>query len=97
MAKSHDRAARLTAKKLGAEYDPKRSPDIRGREYRAETKSRASEIPKAIRQLGGGQAKKKYITLPKREHVSTREKLEGSGIGLIDYKGQTTKRARRSK
>ncbi len=97
MAKNHDRAARLIAKKVGAEYDSKRSPDIRGKERRVEIKTTTAEITKAIKQLGGGQSKKKYVSLPKREHEKAREKLAGSGIGLMDHKGKTTKQPRRKK
>ena len=95
MAKNHERAAHLIAKKLGGDYNSKRSPDVRSREKRVEVKSYAAEIPKAMKQLGGGQ-KKKYVALPQREQAKAKEKLRGSGIGLMNHKGQITKRARRS-
>jgi len=95
MAEKHEQVAQRLARKLGTQYDPKRSPDIRGKNVRIEVKSKACEIPKAIEQLGGGQSKKKYVCLPKNEHEDAKRLLEGSGIGLLDYKGNCTKRPRR--
>jgi len=54
MANSHDRAAKLVARKLRGRYNPQTSPDVKGKGGRAEVKSSASEIPEALRQLGGG-------------------------------------------
>ena len=93
MAKKHDRAARLTAKKLDGSYDPTDSPDVKGKLGRAEVKSTAYEISKAREQLSKRPGKA-YVVLPKVEHGKARAKLEGSGIGIIDYKGKITKRSK---
>ena len=95
MTRKHEQVAQRLARKLGTEYDPKRSPDIRAKNVRIEVKSEACEIPKAIEQLGGGQLKKKYVCLPKNEHENAKRLLKGSGIGLLDYRGNCTKRPRR--
>ena len=95
MAEEHEQAAKRLARKLGTQYHPKLSPDIRGKNIRIEVKSKASEIPKAIEQLGGGQLRKKYVCLPKNEHENAKRLLKGSGIGLLDYRGNCTKRPRR--
>ena len=55
-------------------------------------KSTANEIPKAVTQLGRGKGPA-YVVLPKSEHQKAREKLEGTGYGLKDYRGNTTKRS----
>lgn len=82
----------MAAKTLHTQYDPTRSPDMKGKHGRAEVKSSASEIPKAREQLGTRPGKA-YVVLPKPEHGKAREKLQGSGIGLIDYKGNIAKRS----
>ena len=96
MAKSHDRAARKVARKLEGTYDPATSPDVRGSKGRAEVKSRASEIPKALRQLGGGSGLA-YIVLPKPQHDRGLERLDGLKTGLMDYKGKITKPSTRKR
>lgn len=92
MAKKHDQAARVAAKKLGGQYDPTASPDVKGKQGRAEVKTRAPEIPKAKQQLGTRPGKA-YVVLPKPEHGKARGKLRGSGVGIMDYKGNITKRS----
>jgi len=79
MAEEHEQAAKRLARKLGTQYDPKRSPDIRGKNVRIEVKSKAYEIPKAIEQLGGGQTRKKYVCLSKNEHEDAKRLLKGRG------------------
>ena len=79
---------------MGGEYDPTTSPDVKkGAHGRAEVKSRASEVLTALDQLGRGKGHA-YIVLPKSEHEKAREQLQGTGIGLMDYKGKITKRSR---
>ena len=94
MAKLHDRAARRIAKKLGGKYDPKRSPDVKGNRGRAEVKSTVAEIPKALRQLGGGPGPA-YVALPKSEHSKAKKRLAGLKTGLMDHHGNITKRSTR--
>ena len=92
MAKKHDQAGRVVAKKLGGQYDPTASPDVKGKQGRAEVKTMASEIPKAKQQLGTRPGKA-YVVLPKPEHGKARDRLRGSGVGLMNYKGEITKRS----
>ena len=66
MGRSHDQAAQRIANKIGGEYDPTRSPDVRALRGRVEMKS-ADEISEALRQLGGSPGSA-YIALPKQEH-----------------------------
>ena len=54
MANSHDRTAKLVARKPCGRYNPQTSPDVKGKGGRAEVKSSADEIPEALRQLAGG-------------------------------------------
>jgi len=49
MANSHDRAARLIAKRLGGKYNRSGSPDVKGRYGSAEVKSTADEITEGLR------------------------------------------------
>lgn len=94
MAKYHDRAARLIAKKLGGGYDPTASPDVKGPGFQVEVKSTASEIPKALVQLRGCQ-RRCYLSLPKSEHKKALPLLKSSGVGLVDRQGNIAKRARK--
>ncbi len=94
MAKNHDRAAKRIARKTRGTYDATRSPDVRGGRARVEVKSRAREIPKALRQLGPA-AGPAYIALPKREHPAARKRLTGLKTGLMDLHGNIAKRSRR--
>ena len=96
MSANHDRAAKSVAKRFGGKYDPKRSPDVKAPGRRIEVKSYATEIPKALKQLGNGSATKKYVVLPKPEHGEAKRRLKGTGVGLVDYKGNIVKRPRRS-
>ena len=75
MAKGHDRAARRIAPKVKGTYNPKTSPDIKGSRARVEVKSKASEIPKALRQLGGGPGRA-YIALPNNSKLPPSEGLQ---------------------
>ena len=94
MAKSHDRAARLIARRYGGTYDPMRSPDVRSQRRVVEVKSTADEIPTAMDQLR--RAKKPgYVALPAAEHPDALQKLEGTGVGLMNHNGDIVKKARR--
>ena len=90
MAKSHDIAARRIAKQVKGRYTPSKSPDIKGKLGRVEVKSTANEIPKALRQLGGGSGNA-YIALPKPEHSEALRRLSGRKTGLLNYQGKTIK------
>ncbi len=94
MADPHDRAARLLARKLNGRYRPKSSPDVKGRRGRAEVKTTASEIPKALRQLGGGSGPA-YVVLPASEHKEAQRRLKGLKTGLMDYQSNVKKRSTR--
>ena len=96
MADAHDRAARRVAKILKGEYEPADSPDVRGAKGRAEVKSRAAEITKALRQLGGG-PDPAFIVLPKSEHQRAKVRLEGLKTGLMDYNGNIAKPSTRKR
>jgi len=67
MADSHDRAAKLVAKKLSGRYNPQTSPDVKAKGGRAEVKSSANEIPEALQQLAGGTSPA-FVVLPKPQH-----------------------------
>ncbi len=90
MAKSHDIAARRIARILKGRYRPSRSPDVKGKLGRAEVKSTASEIPEALRQLGGGSGPA-YTALPKRVHPEALRRLKHRKTGLMNYQGKIIK------
>lgn len=96
MGKSHDRAARAIAKKVGGRYAPATSPDVKGKRARVEVKSKASEITKALRQLGGG-AGPAYVALPRSEHSAARKRLRGLKTGLMTHSGRVVKRSTRKR
>lgn len=90
MANSHDRAARLMARKLSGWYTPGKSPDVKGIHGCAEIKSAVAEIPKALRQLAGSTGSA-FIVLPKSEHKKALERLAHLKTGLMDYQGNIAK------
>lgn len=94
MANSHDRTAKLVARKLGGRYTPSKSPDVKGKYGRAEVKSSAAEIPKALRQLAGGTGPA-FVVLPKSEHKKALKRLAHLKTGLMDYQGNIAKPATR--
>jgi len=94
VANSHDVAARRIAKKFGCRYRRDRSPDVKCPRIRVEVKSKASEIPKAQRQLAGVRGPS-YIALPKREHPEALRRLSSRKTGLMNYQGKITKRSTR--
>jgi len=96
MANSHDRAAKLVARKLRGRYNPQTSPDVKGKDGRAEVKSSASEIPEALSQLGGGSGPA-FVVLPKPQNKKALERLAGLKTGVMDYRGNTIKPSTRKK
>ena len=96
MANSHDRAAKLVARKLRGRYNPETSPDVKGKDGRAEVKSSVGEISEALRQLGGGSGSA-YVVLPSSEQKKALERLAGLKTGLINYAGKMIKPSTRKK
>ncbi len=96
MAKSHDRAARIIARKVGGTYNSKSSPDVKGGKARVEVKSKASEIGKALSQLGGG-AGPAFVALPKPALKSGQERIKGRKTGLMDHQGKIVKPSTRKR
>jgi len=96
MANSHDTAAKLVARKLSGKYDPKSSPDVKGKGGRAEVKSSVNEIPEALRQLGGGTGPA-FVVLPTSQQKKAVERMEGLKTGLMNYKGKVIKPSTRKK
>ena len=96
MADSHDRAAKLVAKKLGGRYNPQTSPDVKAKGGRAEVKSSANEIPEALQQLAGGTGRA-FVVLPKPQHKKALARLAGLKTGLMDYQGNITKPSTRKR
>ena len=93
MAKKHDDAAERIARRHNGRYKASKSPDVNTPTRRIEVKSKATEISKAVTQLGRGR-RKRYVALPRSEHDAALPRLP-SGIGLMDYNGKIRKRARR--
>lgn len=90
MAEPHDNAAERIARKLKGRYDPRTSPDVRGRRGRAEVKSTAGEISKALRQLRGGSGPA-YVVLPRKEIPKAIRRMRGLKTGIMDYRGNIRK------
>ena len=96
MTSSHDRAAKLLAKKFAGMYNPASSPDVKGKRGSVEVKSTAEEIPEALRQLSGSK-RPAYVGLPKSEHKEALKRLAGLKTGLVDYQGNIVKPSTRKK
>ena len=96
MANSHDAAAKLVARKLRGRYDPKSSPDVKGKGGRAEVKSSVDEISEALRQLGGGTGSA-FVVLPASQQKKAVERMTGLKTGLLNYKGKVIKPSTRKK
>ena len=96
MAAGHDRAAKRIAQKIGGKYVPSKSPDVKAPQVRVEVKSKAAEIPKALRQIGGGTGRA-YMALPAKELATAKERLQGLKTGLMDHKGTIVKRSTRKR
>ena len=96
MANSHDRAAKLVARKLRGRYNTRTSPDVKGKGGRAEVKSLASEIPEALRQLGGGSGPA-FVVVPKPQHKKALKRLAGLKTGIMDYRGNIVKPSTRKR
>jgi CspA family cold shock protein len=90
MVNSHDRAAKLIARKLGVKYRLQASPDVKGKHVRVEVKSSANEIPQALRQLAGGTGPA-FIALPKSQRKKAMKRLAGLKTGLMNYQGKVVK------
>ena len=54
-----------------------------------------SDLYQSIRQLNRSRASKKYIAVPPYLIPKAKELLEGSGIGIMNTKGQIRKKCRR--
>ena len=96
MANSHDAAAKLVARKLRGRYNPKSSPDVKGKGGRAEVKSSVDEISEALRQLGGGTGPA-FVVLPVSQQKKSLERMTGLKTGLLNYKGKVIKPTTRKK
>lgn len=96
MTSSHDRAAKLVARKLRGRYNSQNSPDVKGRNGRAEVKSSVDEIPQALRQLGGGSGPA-FVVLPASQQKKALKHMAGLKTGLMDYKGNIIKPSTRKK
>ena len=96
MTDSHDRAARLIAKRLGGRYNRAASPDVKGRYGSAEVKSTADEITDALHQLSRSKGPR-YIALPKPEQKEAIKRLAGLKTGLMNYQGKVVKPSTRKK
>jgi hypothetical protein len=90
VANTHDRVAKVVARKLNGRYTPGISPDVKGKRGRAEVKSSADEIPKALHQLAGGTGSA-FIVLPKQQLKDALKRLAGRKTGLMDYQGNIVK------
>ena len=94
MANTHDRAAKVVARKLNGRYTPAVSPDVKGKRGRAEVKSSANEIPKALRQLAGGTGPA-FIVLPRQQRKDALKRLASRKTGLMEYQGNIVKSSTR--
>jgi len=72
------------------------SPDVKWPGGRCEVKSNASEIPQALRQLGGV-PDEGYIALPRSEIKRGLKRLKGRKTGLMNYVGDIVKQPTRKK
>lgn len=96
MVSSHDRAAKLVARKLRGRYNPQTSPDVKGKDGHAEVKLSVDEISEALRQLGGGSGPA-FIVLPGSQQKKALKRMAGLKTGIMNYKGNITKPSTRKK
>lgn len=96
MTTSHDRAAQRIASRYHGRYRPTLSPDVRWPGGSAEVKSKADEIPKALRQLGGVPGDG-YVALPSSEIKRGLKRLKDRKTGLMNYVGDIVKPSTRKK
>jgi hypothetical protein len=96
MTNSHDRAAKMAARKMRGRYNSQTSPDVKGKGGRAEVKSTVNEISEALRQLGGGKGPA-FVVLPKSECKKALKRMADLKTGIMDYQGKIIKPSTRKK
>ncbi len=93
MAEKHDRISRRIAKELGAEYNPVKGPDIVTPTRVVEVGMDPSKVSEEMKQVARYN-KARYVAGPKSFVNAALESTKGTGIGVMDEKGNIVKRGR---
>jgi len=96
MSKSkHDKIAETLAKKFGVEYK-KRGIDIVTNERVIEVETKKSSLYQGINQVKRS-SKGRYIAVNDINMQNALDTIKGTGIGVMDEKGNIVKKTRRKK
>jgi len=90
----HNKIAELLAKKLRTKHRLE-GVDIVSKNRAMEVAVTSEDLRQSIPQLNRSRAKKKYIVVPPPLYQEAKKKLKGTGIGIMNPRGQIRKRSRR--
>ena len=97
MSKSlHDQIAENLAKKFGTEYKKHKGIDIVTKDRVIEVETTKEGIYQGINQIKRS-SKVRYIAVDDKNIQNALDATKGTGIGVMDSKGEVIKRARRKK
>lgn len=92
MVSKHDKIAQRLANKYDTEYNEGKGPDIKAEDKVIEVATHDSDIEDSKRQLQGYN-KPRYLAVPSDKIDIAKEKVEGTGIGVMGPTGKIHKRA----
>jgi len=93
MSSRHDRAARRIARKFGVKYS-RRGVDIVARDRAIEVVGSLSDLYQSMRQLRSSRKRIKYLAVPSELRDIALKLTKGTGIGVMNLRGEIIKRAR---
>ena len=93
MAEQHDRIARRIARKLNGDYNSVKGPDIVTPNRVVEVGMDPGMVSEEMKQVARFN-KPRYVAGPKRFVNAALESTKGTGIGVMDEKGNIVKRGR---
>ncbi len=93
MAKQHDDIARRIAKKVGGDYNPVKGPDIVTPQRVIEVGTDPNQVSAEMKQVARYN-KPRYVAGPKPFVKAALKSTQGTGIGVMDGKGNIVKRGR---
>ena len=93
-SRRHKSIAKKLAAKFGAEYPPKKGPDIRTPRLVAEVEVDPAKFSEGKKQVQGQSTKKAYIVVEGKQVPKARLTTKGTGVGVMKADGTAAKRAR---
>lgn len=88
----HDAIAKAIARKLDAEYNPTKGPDIVSGNAVVEVEVNPEEFGEGIRQMQG-RRQPRYLGVPDSLVEAAKRRLQGTQVGVMDSKGNIKKPA----